>query len=350
MKTSRCVIASLAAVFLTGNLFAQSAGLVQRVTNTSLRMPLSPPVFGYATTNSFGTLTFTDPVAIVSPPGETNRLFVVEQRGRIAVITNLANPTRAVFLDISSRVVGGVPGDERGLLGLAFHPGYATNRLFYVYYSTTSTTPGIATNALHERLSRFETSASDPAQADANSELILIDQYDQASNHNGGDLHFGPEGYLYVSIGDEGGGNDQYNNSQRIDKDFFSGLLRIDVDKLTGSLPAHPHPSNTNNPGGAINYAIPADNPFIGATNFNGLPVSTANVRTEFYAVGLRNPWRFSFDPATAVLYCGDVGQDVWEEVDIIVKGGNYGWNYREGLHPGPRTAPAGFTSHGGSS
>src|SRR5207244_11641008 len=99
---------------------------------------------------------------------------------------------------------------------------------------------------------------------------------------------------LYVSIGDEGGGNDQYNNSQRIDKDFFSGLLRIDVDKLTGSLPAHPHPSNTNNPGGPINYAIPPDNPFIGATTFNGLQTRTANVRTEFYSVGLRSPWRFS--------------------------------------------------------
>jgi len=132
MKTSRCVIALWAAVFLTGNLFAQSAGLVQRVANSSLRMPPAPPVLGYATTNAFGTLTFTDPVAIVWPPGGTNRLFVVEQRGRIGVITNMANPTRAVFLDISSRVVGGTPSVERGLLGLAFHPGYATNRLFYV--------------------------------------------------------------------------------------------------------------------------------------------------------------------------------------------------------------------------
>ena len=95
-------------------------------------MPPAPPVLGYATTNAFGTLTFTDPVAIVWPPGGTNRLFVVEQRGRIGVITNMANPTRAVFLDISSRVVGGTPSVERGLLGLAFHPGYATNRLFYV--------------------------------------------------------------------------------------------------------------------------------------------------------------------------------------------------------------------------
>ena len=266
MKTSRCVIALWAALFLAGQLWSQGSGLAQRVANTSLRMPPSPPVLGYDTTNAFGTLTFPNPVAIVTPPDETNRLFVVEQGGRIAVITNLANPTRAVFLDISSRVVGGVPGDERGLLGLAFHPGYATNRLFYVYYSTTTTTPGIATNALHERLSRFETSASDPARADTNSEFILINQYDQAVNHNGGDLHFGPEGYLYVSIGDEGGGNDTFNNSQRIDKDFFSGLLRIDVDKLPGSLPAHPHPSNTNNPGGEIHAEL-VDNQRFGAVS-----------------------------------------------------------------------------------
>jgi glucose/arabinose dehydrogenase len=199
-------------------------------------MPPAPPVLGYFTTNAFGPLVFSNPVAIVAPRGETNRLFVVEQRGRIAVITNLANPTRSVFLDISSRVVGGTPSDERGLLGLALHPGYATNGVFYVCYSTTSTTPGIATNALHDRLSRFETSPSNPSQANPNSEQILIDQYDQANNHNDGDLHFGPDGYLHVALGDEGGANGQYNNTQSIDKDFFSGLLRIDVDKQPGSL------------------------------------------------------------------------------------------------------------------
>src|SRR2546422_879129 len=321
------------------------AGLTQREANTTLQMPQTPAQFGYTTTNAFGNLVFTDPLAIATPPGETNRLFIVEHRGRIAVITNLANPTRTVFLDISSRVVGGTPPDERGLLGLVFHPGYATNGFFYVFFSTTSTTPGVATNRLHERLSRFRVATGDPNQADPNSELILINQYDQADNHNGGDLHFGPDGYLYVSLGDEGNQNDALNNSQRIDKDFFSAILRLDVAARPGSLPANPHPSNTNNPASAINYAIPPDNPFVGATNFNGVTVNPAQVRTEFYAVGLRNPWRFFFDPATGNLYCGDVGQDTWEEVDIVVKGGNYGWNYREGLHPGPRTPPVGFTS-----
>ena len=132
------------------------------------------------------------------------------------MITNLAAPTRTVFLDISSRVVGGVPTDEEGLLGLAFHPSYASNRYFYVYYTVNTNTA--AGKGRHERLSRFQTSASDPNQALANSEMPLLTMYDEAPNHNGGDIHFGADGYLYLSLGDEGGQLDQYNNSQRIMK------------------------------------------------------------------------------------------------------------------------------------
>jgi hypothetical protein len=188
-------------------------------------------------------------------------------------------------------------------------------------------------------LSRFETSPANPHLALTNSEVVLINQRDEASNHNGGDLHFGPEGYLYVALGDEGGANDNWNNSQRIDKDFFAGLLRLDVDKRPGSLPPNAHPASTTN------YAVPPDNPFVGATSFNGSPVNPANVRTEFWAVGLRNPWRFSFDRVTGWLYCGDVGQGAWEEINVITRGGNYGWAYREGAHAGPKAPPAGFTS-----
>lgn len=309
----------------------QPSSLAPRVPNTSLQMPSSPPVFGYTTTNAFGNLPFTDPVAIAVPPGETNRLFVAEQRGRVAVITNLANPTRTVFLDISSRVAGGTPSDERGLLGMAFHPGYATNRFFFVFYTFSNT----------QRVSRFEASPGNPDAALPGSELVLISQVDDYGNHNGGDLHFGPDGYLYVSVGDEGDQNDAGNNSQRIDKDFFSGLLRIDVDKLPGNLPPNPHPASTTN------YFVPSDNPFVGATNFNGLAVDPANVRTEFWAVGLRNPWRFAFDRATGTLYCGDVGGGLREEINVIVKGGNYGWAYREGTFNGPKSgqAPGGFAS-----
>jgi glucose/arabinose dehydrogenase/mono/diheme cytochrome c family protein len=303
---------------------------------STVRMPLEPPTFGYRLTNAFGSLTFTDPVAIATPPGETHRLFVVEQAGRIAVITNLAAPNRTVFLDIAARIVA---GGEQGLLGLAFHPGYASNRQFYIFY-TVNATSAQGTNTLHDRLSMMLASAANPNAADAASEVILLEQRDEAGNHNGGDLHFGPDGYLYVALGDEGGGNDQYNNSQRIDKDFFAGLLRIDVDNRPESLLPNPHPANTNNLAGTIRYRIPPDNPWVGATTFNGAAVNPAALRTEFYAVGLRNPWRFSFDRVTGDLYLADVGQNLYEEVNLVRPGGNYGWSYREGLHPGPRGNP----------
>ncbi len=172
---------------------------------------------------------------------------------------------------------------------------------------------------------------------------------DEAANHNGGDLHFGPDGFLYLSLGDEGNQNDGLNNSQRIDKDFWSSFLRLDVDTppRSDSLMPNPHRANTNNPGGVIHYRVPSDNPFVHATSFNGAAVNPAAVRTEMYAVGMRNPWRYSFDPQTGFLYCGDVGQDTWEEVDIITKGGNYGWAYREASNAGPKaaSAPPGFAS-----
>lgn len=168
----------------------------------------------------------------------------------------------------------------------------------------------------------------------------MISQYDEASNHNGGDLHFGPDGHLYVALGDEGGGNDIFGNSQRIDRDFFAGLLRIDVDGRPGSLAPNPHPAVH-----AGAYTVPADNPFVGATSFNGSAVNSAAVRTEFWAVGLRNPWRFSFDPPTGRIFLGDVGQSAREEIDLVVRGGNYGWSYREGTIAGPRSnPPAGAT------
>ena len=305
---------------------AASADPWLRQTNNTLQIPANPPRYGYAVEPAFADLRFDSPVAMATPPGETNRLFVVEQPGRISVITNLAAPDRTVFLDLSARTVF---GGEMGLLGLAFHPGYATNGYFYVFYTVSATSSAGA--GLHDRLARFQTDPLDPNRALADSELPLISQFDEAANHNGGDLHFGPDGYLYVGLGDEGGGNDNYDNSQRIDKDFFSGMLRIDVDQRPGNLPPNPHPAS------AGNYAIPVDNPFVGATNFDGQSVSPESVRTEFYAVGLRNPWRFSFDPPTGRLYCGDVGQNAIEEIDIITNGGNYGWALKEGSQPGPK-------------
>lgn len=284
----------------------------------------------FSAPNAFGNLLFPDPVAIVSPPGETNRLFIVEQEGYIVVITNLTEPNQNMFLDISAQVLF---NGEQGLLGLAFHPDYANNRLFYVTYTTRG--------ARNDRLSRFETSPSNPNQAMPASEQILINQPDDFSNHNAGDMHFGSDGYLYVSLGDEGDANDTGQNSQRIDKDFFSGIIRIDVDKRAGNLAPNLHAAISN----PANYAIPSDNPFVGATTFNGLPVIPTQVRTEFWAVGLRNPWRWCFDPTTGILYCADVGQGAREEIDIIEKGKNYGWNFREGFiaRPGSGAPPAGF-------
>jgi glucose/arabinose dehydrogenase len=301
--------------------------------------------WGYVPTNAFPSLIFSNPVCIASPPGETNRLFIVEKHGRIIVITNLSAPTRTIFMNITNRVSvdnasesGDVSGEE-GLLGLAFHPGYATNRFFYVFY-TGPATNGSSGMQLHDILSRFQTTSTNANVADTNSEVRLIIQYDQADNHNAGDLHFGADGYLYASLGDEGGSYGQYGNSQHIDKDFFSAIMRIDVDKKPGNLAPNPHialPSLTN-------YSIPFDNPWVGATNFNNLTVNSNNVRTEFWAVGMRNPWRWSFDPADGELYLGHVGQDTLEWVDIVTNGANCGWNFFEGTLQWTNPLPAKFT------
>jgi len=309
----------------------EAAGLGDRVANTSLKMPGNPPSYGYTTTDAFPGLTFQSANGVVSPPGETNRLFVLEDSGRIQVITNLIQPTKTLFLDISSRVNA---SSEGGLLGLAFHPGYRTNRLFFVFYTlNTATTAG---SGLHDRLSRFEISATNTNAALPNSEVPLITQYDQEFNHNGGDIHFGPDGYLYVSLGDEGSAGDARDNSQRIDKDFFSSILRLDVDHHLGNPLPNSHPASSTN------YAIPLDNPFVGATNFYNAPVNPLQVRTEFWAIGMRNPWRMSFDPETGLLYCGDVGQGTREEIDIIKRGANYGWNVWEGKYRVYGTPPPG--------
>jgi glucose/arabinose dehydrogenase len=314
---------------------AENHSPLERVPNTTLRMPVAPPVFGFATEMALGGLSFPNAVAITSPPGETNRLFILEQRGVVSVVTNLANPTRTVFMDISGRVLH---LGEQGLLGIAFHPEYEDNRQFYLFY-TSRTMSSPQGNGMHAIVARFETSPDNPNQGLPDSETPLISQFHRAGNHNGGDLHFGPDGYLYISVGDEGGGNDQYNNSQFIDKNFFSAILRIDVDNRPESIQPNPHPASHSN------YSIPADNPFIGATRFNGRTLDPDRVRTEIFAIGLRNPWRISFDPATGLLYAGDVGQSAREEINIIVKGGNYGWAFREGTiaRPGSGAPPSEF-------
>ncbi len=329
MRFALPLIAFAGAVSAAGQSFV-------RVDATTLRLPATPPATTYSTTRAFPSLAFSQPVALVTPPGESRRLFVVEKTGRIYGIPDVtaAAPSRTLFLDLGSRVaVSSSFNDERGLLALAFHPNYASNGEFFVWYTIDTTTA--AGSGLHNRLSRFHVSPANSNTADPGSEEPLLSQRDQAGNHNGGELLFGPDGYLYLSLGDEGGGNDQFQNSQRIDRDFFAGIIRIDVDRRPDSLPPNPHPAI--HPG---TYAIPPDNPFIGATTFNGSAVNPAAVRTEFWATGLRNPWRMSFDSATGQLWCADVGQGAREEINVIIRGGNYGWSYREGTITGPRGNP----------
>jgi uncharacterized repeat protein (TIGR03806 family) len=332
----------LFAVHLTVSIAtAVAAGLGPRTGNTTLRLPANATTHSYHTENAFGNMTFDFPMTVVTPPGENQRMFVVEESGTIVVITDPDAPTRNVFLDISDRISYGRPEDEGGILGFAFHPRYASNGYFYVYYlCNTATTDGVGR---HDRLSRFTRSRNDPNKADPSSEVILFSQYDEKFNHNGGTLTFGPDGYLYLSLGDEGHPDDIYDNAQRIDKDFFSAVIRIDVDKKAGSLDPNPHPALN----GKTNYWIPPNNPFVGATTFNGKSVDKKKVRTEFYAVGIRSPWRMYWDFPTSTLYLSDVGENAGEEINVITKGANYGWPYRLGNSDGPKVAeaPPGFSS-----
>jgi glucose/arabinose dehydrogenase/mono/diheme cytochrome c family protein len=305
------------------------------LTPPPLNFPLTPPQLGYTTVNAFPGWSFGQPVCIASPPGETNRLFVLSKLGQMYVVTNLANPNVTTVMSLAGRVY---TASESGLLGLAFHPDFAnpTNRFFFLFYSLiTNSSQG--SGVLHQRVSRFQMTDTNANAALESSEVILLNQRDPAGNHNGSDLHFGPDGYLYISLGDGGVQYDGDRNSQLITSNFFSAICRVDVDTppRPGNLMPNPHPANLN--GGTINYRIPADNPFIGRTNYDGRSINPTNIRTEFYAVGFRNPWRFSFDPVTGYLYCGDVGQDTWEEVDVVRKGSNYGWAYLEGTHAGYR-------------
>jgi glucose/arabinose dehydrogenase len=234
------------------------------------------------------------PLYLTSPAGDLSRLFVVEQTGAIRLIKDgslLPTP----FLDLSGRIVA---GGEQGLLGLAFYPDYITSGRFVVHY----TDPAGDTH-----LSIFQVSA-DPDVADPASEQVILTADQPYANHNGGQVLFGPDGFLYLGLGDGGAGNDPEGRAQNL-SDLLGSILRVDVQSGTS-------------------YTIPADNPFVGQ----------AGVQPEVWSYGLRNPWRFSFDRVTGDLYIADVGQGQYEEVDVAPAGGagrgvNYGWNIMEGAH-----------------
>ena len=278
--------------------------------------PEREPIWGYGFTNAFPTLAFDQPVAVVAPPGSTNRLFIVERTGNIRVIPETGSPRLMTFLSLPETWY---QGDEAGLLGLAFHPDYERNGRFFVYRT-------IKRNGLRCELAEFRVSTSNRDKADPASERLIISQVDGIDTHNAGDLKFGPDGYLYLSLGDEAPTIlDAHSQPQAIDRGFFAGIIRIDVDNKEGNLLPNPHHASV---GG---YRVPVDNPFVGATEFNGFGIVPSQVRTEFYAVGLRNPWRFTFDPSTGEMICADVGEAYYEEINIVQKGRNYGWPYVEG-------------------
>ena len=268
------------------------------VTLVEARVPELAPLSKMAVEQAFPNLSYSGMVHLTYPDDGTNRLFLVLQPGRILAFDNHRDIGSSVtFLDIRDRVNDS--STEEGLLGLAFDPQYKTSGYFYVFYS--------ATRPRRSVISRFSVNAEDPTRADPTSEQVILEVPQPFSNHNGGHLLFGPDGYLYVGLGDGGSGGDPRGNGQDTST-LLASILRIDVSSAA--------------PDGR--YLVPPDNPFV---------AQGEGVRPEIWAYGLRNPWRFTFDRETGVLWAADVGQDQFEEVDIIKPGLNYGWNLMEGIY-----------------
>jgi glucose/arabinose dehydrogenase len=257
---------------------------------------------------------FTSPLLLIESPDNSGRLFIIEQLGQIYIVKNGQKVTQP-FLDISSKLVQlEADGDERGLLGLAFHPEYATNGRFFIFYSGPLRSGGPFGWDHTNYVSEFRVSANADV-ADAGSERILLAMDHPQGNHNAGMIAFGEDDYLYISVGDGGGGNDNGTghvsdwyaendggNGQDITENLLGSILRIDVTPAT-------------------DYAIPPDNPFVGTDGLD-----------EIYAYGLRNPYRFCFAPDGKVILA-DAGQELYEEINLVENGGNYGWNVKEGKH-----------------
>ncbi len=258
--------------------------------------PVVSPLVKLDVERAFTGLSFPRMVVLIDPDDGSDRLFLVLQPGRIMVLPDDPGVSSAdTFLDIRQRVNDG--GNEEGLLGLAFDPAYESNGYFYVYYS--------ASGPRRSVISRFSVSVANPDVADSDSELIVLEVPEPYSNHNGGQIVFGPDGFLYIGLGDGGNRNDPDGNGQ--DRSTLLGsILRIDV----------------STPDDQSTYAVPADNPFVDSGD---------GTRAEIWAYGLRNPWRFTFDRLTGDLWVGDVGQNRYEEIDVVRPGVNYGWNVMEG-------------------
>jgi glucose/arabinose dehydrogenase len=256
---------------------------------------------------AFPALSFVSLVDLQNAGDGSDRLFAVERRGHIYVFENQPAVTvKALFLDIETRVNSA--GSEEGLLGLAFHPEYPDTPYFYVNFT--------ASNPRRTVIERYAVTTN-PDSADTSSYFTLLEVNQPYSNHNGGQLAFGPDGMLYIGMGDGGSGGDPLGNGQNL-QTLLGSMVRIDVD--TTATP--------------LNYGIPPDNPYFD---------NTSGYREEIWAHGFRNPWRYSFDKASGWLWVGDVGQNAWEEVDVVNKGLNYGWDILEGSHCYP-SAPCDST------
>jgi glucose/arabinose dehydrogenase len=267
-----------------------------------------PALPSLATELAFPNLKFDRPVTLAYPDDGSNRLFVLEQhQAKIWSFPNeKATSDKQLFLELPDPIS---KDNEEGLLGLAFHPKYKENGQFFVYYSADDRKNGGPKR--RSIVSRFRVSKDDPRKADpASEERIWVGPDDPFGNHNGGCIEFGPDGFLYISLGDGGAAGDPLNSGQN-PRDMFASILRIDVDHPSGGKP----------------YGIPADNPKLRDKKF-------AHWAPEVFAIGLRNVWKFTFDRATGTLWAGDVGQNKWEMVHIIENGGNYGWSLREAFHP----------------
>ena len=309
-------------------------------------------VFGWSTARAaaavrfepaFPGLQFEQPLGIVGVPGSKSQLIIVEKVGRLQWVEGVGSGkfSQRTVLDLSQPRDGKFEqGGECGLLGAALHPRWKENAQVFVYYSLKIKSK--TGDQLHQRVSRFTIASLSPFKVDPATEQPLISQPDPAGNHNGGDLHFGPDGYLYVSCGDGGAAYDKFNNAGFVDKGFHAAVYRIDVDKKGTSLPPNPHPSVITDSRGEAFYAVPADNPFLAAKSHRGRALDPKAIRTETWATGLRNPWRFSFDPLTSACFTGDVGQNLFEEVDILQSGGDYGWSTTEGVHQFSKADPSG--------
>ena len=269
---------------------------VSRTPAATPQPPSPAPLTELAVEPAFPGLSLSRMVDMASPPDGSDRLYVVLQPGRIVSFPNDPDvDTAELFLDIRDRVND--RGEEEGLLGLAFDPEYTDNGYLYVYYSASSPRRSV--------VSRF-TADAEGLRADPTSERVLLEVAQSYANHNGGQIAFGPDGYLYIALGDGGSRGDPQGNGQDLGT-LLGSIIRIDVSAFDS----------------VGTYAVPSDNPFLGH----------AGARPEIWAYGLRNPWRFSFDRATGDLWTADVGQNRFEEIDIIQPGLNYGWNVMEGGH-----------------